>query len=140
MAFGTALRLKSDVAAGTASVLARLAVRRAADEPASCSAAGRDELFILRAVGAAHRRPSSHAAREGVVQDGDGDDDSLARALGRLSRLARSPGLVAVVSDFRAEGGWSRPLRALGQRHSLIAVEVSDPRAEPSERRGPTPG
>ena len=38
MAFGTALRLKSDVAAGTASVLARLAVRLR-DEPASCSAA-----------------------------------------------------------------------------------------------------
>ena len=79
----------------------------------------------------AGRRASAaieHAVREGVVEDGAGDDASLGRALSRLNRLARSPGMVAVVSDFRADGGWARPLRALGHRHSLVAVEVSDPR------------
>jgi uncharacterized protein (DUF58 family) len=63
-----------------------------------------------------------------VIADGAGDDASLGRALGRLTRSARSPGMVAVVSDFRAGAGWARPLRALGHRHSLVAVEVSDPR------------
>ena len=47
----------------------------------------------------------------------------------RVRRLARFPGLVAVVSDFRAEG-WARPLRVLGHRHSLVAVEIRDPREE----------
>jgi uncharacterized protein (DUF58 family) len=127
MAFGTALRLKSDVAAGAASVLARLAVRRGG-RAGLVICGGRDESFVPPRSGRRASAAIEHAVREGVVADGDGDDAGLARALGRLSRLARSPGMVAVVSDFRAEGDWPRPLRALGQRHSLIAVEVSDPR------------
>jgi uncharacterized protein (DUF58 family) len=127
MAFGTGLRLKSDVAAGAASVLARLAVRRGG-RAGLVLCGGREELFIPPRSGRRASAAIEHAAREGVVADGDGDDASLARALGRLSRLARSPGMVAVVSDFRAEDGWARPLRALGSRHSLVAVEVSDPR------------
>jgi uncharacterized protein (DUF58 family) len=127
MAFGTGLRLKSDVAAGAASVLARLAVRRGG-RAGLVLCGGREELFIPPRSGRRASAAIEHAAREGVVADGDGDDASLARALGRLSRLARSPGMVAVVSDFRAEEGWARPLRALGSRHSLVAVEVSDPR------------
>jgi uncharacterized protein (DUF58 family) len=89
---------------------------------------GPDELFIRPRSGRGASAAIEHAVTEGVVGDGAGDDGSLVRALGRLSRLARSPGMVAVVSDFRAGNGWARPLRALGQRHSLIAVEVSDPR------------
>ena len=127
MAFGTAVRLKSDVAAGAASVLARLAVRRGG-RAGLVLCGGRDELFVPPRSGRRASAAIEQAAREGVVADGDGDDGSLTRALGRLSRVARSPGMVAVVSDFRAEDGWSRPLRALGQRHSLVAVEVSDPR------------
>jgi uncharacterized protein (DUF58 family) len=127
MAFGTALRLKSDVAAGIASVLARLAVRRGG-RAGLVLCGGRDELFVPPRSGRRASAAIEHAAREGVVADGDGDDGSLARALSRLSRVARSPGMIAVVSDFRVEDGWSRPLRALGQRHSLVAVEVSDPR------------
>jgi uncharacterized protein (DUF58 family) len=127
MAFGTGLRLKSDVAAGAAAVLARLAVRRGG-RAGLMLCGGPRELLIAPRGG---RRASAAIERvigEGVVADGAGDDGSLGRALGRLSRLARSPGMVAVVSDFRTESGWGRPLRALGHRHSLVAVEVSDPR------------
>jgi uncharacterized protein (DUF58 family) len=127
MAFGTGLRLKSDVAAGAATVLARLAVRRGG-RAGLVLCGGPDELLIAPRSGRRATAVIEHAIGEGVVADGAGDDGSLARALGRVSRLARSPGMVAVVSDFRAEAGWARPLRALGQRHSLIAVEVSDPR------------
>jgi uncharacterized protein (DUF58 family) len=127
MAFGTGLRLKSDVAAGAASVLARLAVRRGG-RAGLVLCGGWDELFIPPRSGRRASAAIEHAVREGVVADGNGDDGSLARALSRLSRLARSPGMVAVVSDFRSEGGWARPLRALGKRHSVVAVEVSDPR------------
>jgi uncharacterized protein (DUF58 family) len=127
MAFGTGLRLKSDVAAGAAAVLARLAVRRGG-RAGLVLCGGRHELVIPPRGGRRASAAIEHAVGEGVVADGAGDDASLGRALSRLSRLARSPGMVAVVSDFRAEGGWARPLRALGHRHSLVAVEVSDPR------------
>lgn len=51
----------------------------------------------------------------------------LGLGLARLGRVARRAGLVAVVSDFLS-GGWERPLRAIGQRHDLLAVQVTDPR------------
>jgi uncharacterized protein (DUF58 family) len=127
MAFGTGLRLKSDVAAGAAAVLSRLAVRRGG-RAGLVLCGGRGEVFIRPRSGRRASAVIEHAASEGVVADGAGDDDSLARALGRLSRLARSPGMVAVLSDFRAGNGLARPLRALGHRHSLLAVEISDPR------------
>ena len=127
MAFGTGLRLKSDVAAGAATVLARLAVRRGG-RAGLVLCGGSDELVIPPRSGRRASAAIEHTIGEGVVADGAGDDGSLARALGRLSRLARSPGMVAVVSDFRTEAGWARPLRALGHRHTLVAVDVSDPR------------
>ena len=127
MAFGTGLRLKSDVAAGATAVLARLAVRRGG-RAGLVLCGGPDELVIPPRSGRRASAAIEHAVREGVVEDGAGDDASLGRALSRLNRLARSPGMVAVVSDFRGDGGWARPLRALGHRHSLVAVEVSDPR------------
>lgn len=129
MAFGTGTRLKSDVAAGAATVLARLAVRRGG-RAGLVLCGGRDELLLRPRGGRRASAAIEHAIAGGVVQDGAGDDDSLARALGRISRLARAPGLVAVVSDFRAARGWERPLRGLGQRHSLIAAEVCDPREQ----------
>jgi len=129
MAFGTGLRLKSDVAAGAATVLGRLAVRRGG-RAGLVVCGGRDELLLRPRSGRRAAAAIEHAIGAGVVEDGAGDDDSLGRALGRVSRLARAPGMVAVISDFRAARGWARPLRALQQRHSLIAVEVCDPREQ----------
>src|SRR5690606_9644289 len=72
------------------------------------------------------------AMREGVAPDaaaaGARPRPGLAEALARVRRLASSPGLVVVVSDFRDGGGWPRALRALSVRHELIAVELTDPR------------
>jgi uncharacterized protein (DUF58 family) len=129
MAFGTGMRLKSDVAAGAATALARLAVRRGG-RAGLVLCGGRDELVLRPRGGRRASAAIEQAIGAGVVEDGTGDDDSLARALERVSRLARAPGLVAVISDFRAERGWARPLRALRRRHSLIAVDVCDPREQ----------
>jgi uncharacterized protein (DUF58 family) len=129
MAFGTGVRLKSDVAAGAATALARLAVRRGG-RAGLVLCGGREEVVLRPRGGRRASATIEQAIGAGVVEDGAGDDESLARALGRVSRLARAPGLVAVVSDFRAERGWARPLRALHQRHSLIAVEICDPREQ----------
>ena len=49
-------------------------------------------------------------------------------ALARAGRLASQPGLVAVISDFREQRGWERPLGALALHHSVLAIEIGDPR------------
>jgi uncharacterized protein (DUF58 family) len=58
--------------------------------------------------------------------------DDLATMLESLRRPQRRRGLVAVVSDFIGAAGtapaWERPLRALSERHQLLAIEVLDPR------------
>lgn len=65
---------------------------------------------------------------EGVAPDGQHDPEGMAGALRRASRLARQPGLVVVISDFREQHGWERPMGSLRVRHSVLAVEISDPR------------
>nr|WP_204261480.1 DUF58 domain-containing protein [Blastococcus saxobsidens] len=52
----------------------------------------------------------------------------LAQALEALRRPPRRRGLVVVISDFLGDSDWERPLRGLGARHDLLAVEVLDPR------------
>jgi uncharacterized protein (DUF58 family) len=127
MAFGTAERLKSDVAEGTALVLGRLAVRRAGRVAVLLFGAGEPRLLPPRAS-----RPGVVALRralaDGVAADGVADPRALAGALGRVAKFAGQPGLVAVVSDFRDQRGWTRPLGALRARHSVVAIEVRDPR------------
>jgi uncharacterized protein (DUF58 family) len=128
MAFGTGARLKSDVAAGVATVLGRLAVRRGG-RAGLILCGGEAESVLPPRSGRRASAAIERAVRAGVVPDRGGDPDSLARALARVRRLARVPGLVAVVSDFRSEG-WEPSLRALGQRHSLVAVDIRDPREQ----------
>jgi uncharacterized protein (DUF58 family) len=128
MAFGTGARLKSDVAAGVATVLGRLAVRRGG-RAGLVLCGGESESVLPPRSGRRASAGIERAVRAGVVPDRRGDPESLARALARVRRLARVPGLVAVVSDFRSEG-WEASLRALGQRHSLVAVDIRDPREE----------
>jgi uncharacterized protein (DUF58 family) len=127
MAFGTADRLKSDVAEGVARVVARLAVRRAGRVAMMTFGAGVPVLHPPRAS-----RPGVVAVRralsEGVATDGRGDPHALTGAARRLGRVADQAGLVVVISDFRDQEEWTRPLGALRARHSVLAVEVGDPR------------
>jgi uncharacterized protein (DUF58 family) len=158
MAFGTAERLKSDVAEGVALVVGRLAVRRAG-RVALITCGGPAETLMPPRGG----RPALIAMRkglQGVAPDGGGGQGgALAGALRRVALLARGPGLVVVISDFRegeapasrggveagatraagappnpAPGGvagrpdWARALAALSARHDLLAVEVVDRR------------
>jgi uncharacterized protein (DUF58 family) len=127
MAFGTAQRLKWDVAAGAALVLSRLAVRRAGSVALMTFGAGRPRLVPPRAS-----KPGVVALRralaEGCAPDGRPDRHALADALRRTGKVATQPGLVVVISDFRDQDGWTRPLGALSARHSTMAIEVGDPR------------
>ncbi|MBI5104738.1 MAG: DUF58 domain-containing protein [Solirubrobacterales bacterium] len=136
MAWGTAQRLKSDVAAGAAQVLADLGVRHAGQ--VGLVACGGPEPVVLPPRGgrAALVALQRHVAA-GVVPDGAGRPDALADGLRRLGAIARRPGLVAVVSDLPHDAELRRPLAALAERHTVLAVEVRDPRelALPPVRR-----
>lgn len=52
----------------------------------------------------------------------------LGAALEMLRRPPRRRGLVVVISDFLGDTSWQRPLRGLGARHDVLAIEVVDPR------------
>ena len=127
MAFGTTLRLKADVAEGVALVFGRLGVRRAGS--VGLVALGADATRVLPARGS---KPGMVALRrmlaEGVAPDGQHDPEGMAGALRRVGRIARQPGLVVVISDFREQRGWERPLGSLRVRHSVLGVEIIDPR------------
>jgi uncharacterized protein (DUF58 family) len=129
MAFGTARRLKADVAEGVALAFGRLGVRRAGSVGVVAFGAG-----VTRVLPPRGSRPGMVALRRmlsaGVARDGVHDPGALADALLRTGRLARQPGLVAVVSDWRDQHGWEHPLGSLRVRHSIVAVEIGDPREE----------
>ena len=126
MAFGTGARLKSDVAEGVVEVVGRLAVRRAGRVALlTCGApvtrllpprSGRRALVTLR-----------RAVAQGVAPDGTAPPaDALAAALRRLGRVARGPGLVVVISDFREDAGPPQPLNAQPP-HPLNAAPDAQP-------------
>ena len=127
MAFGTAQRLKADVAEGVALVFGRLGVRRAGS--VGLVAFGATGPRVLRPRGS---KPGMVALRrmlaEGIAPDGHQDQDGLAAALRRVARLARQPGLLVVISDFRDQREWERPLGSLRIRHAVLAIEIVDPR------------
>lgn len=127
MAFGTAQRLKADIAEGVTLVFGRLGVRRAGSVGLVGFGAGGARVVAPRGA-----KPALVALRallgEGVAPDGRSDPDDLADALTRTGRLATQSGLVVVVSDFRDQRHWEKPLGSLRMRHSTLAVEITDPR------------
>ena len=127
MAFGTARRLKADVAEGAALVFGRLGVRRAGSVGLVTFGAASPRVLPPRGA-----KPGMVALRrmlaEGVAPDGQHDPDGMAGALRRVARLSGQPGLVVLISDFRDQRSWERPLGSLRVRHSILAVEIVDPR------------
>jgi uncharacterized protein (DUF58 family) len=126
MAFGTGERLKSDVAEGVAGVVGRLAVRRGG-RVALVTAGAPDSATLPPRAGRGALAAVRRLVGAGVAPDETPAQLPLAGALQRVGRLARTRGLVAIVSDFR-DAGWEAPLRTLAQRHAVTAVEVRDPR------------
>jgi uncharacterized protein (DUF58 family) len=89
---------------------------------------GRAHLqYLLRTLDQTPR--SLPTATDPPRTDSDGSDrGDLAAAIEQLRRPPRRRGLVVVLSDFIGPVDWERPLRALSQRHDMLAVEVLDPR------------
>ncbi len=142
MAFGTADRLKSDVAEGVTLVLSRLALRHGGRVAlATCGAAV--ERFVPPRGGRGALAGVRRVLDEGVGVDGTvpppapGHPSPMARTLSRLRKLTSNPGLIVVVSDLRGPRDWRPPLAALGARHAVLVVEVRDPREETLPAVGP---
>jgi uncharacterized protein (DUF58 family) len=128
MQFGTADRRKTDVAEGVAVAIGHLATRRG------------NRLGVVTFGGADDRAIPPRQGRVGLVgllaalrveppDDGPGNT-SLAEAMAKTGALARQRSLVVVVSDFRGDRGWRRPLLELAGHHDVVAVEIRDPREQ----------
>ena len=144
MAFGTADRLKVDVAEGVANAVGRLATRRGNRlgvmtfggpdprvlPPRQGRAGLHGAIEAAKQFGAPELHPVAGEAVVGKGASGDAGRSDLAEALRRAGALARSRSLLVVVSDFRGERDWVRPMRALAPRHGVLALEVRDPREE----------
>lgn len=126
MAFGTTDRLKSDVAEGVADVLGAIAVKRGGRVALLTFGAPATRLLPPRG-GRGARIGLRRALGQGVAPDGM-LGEPLELALVRVGRLARPRSLIVVVSDFAGPPDWARSLAALCARHTILAVEVYDPR------------
>lgn len=77
--------------------------------------------------GLAHARGLLRRAAE-LPRAEEGTRGDLSEVLESLRRPQRRRGLAVVISDFLGPMDWERALRGLGARHSLLAIEVVDPR------------
>jgi uncharacterized protein (DUF58 family) len=124
MAFGTGDRRKADVAEGVAIAVGYAATRRGnrlgtitfgetstVEPPRQGRRALLDTLQLLRNLP-------------------PGGTGTLRDALELADRVVRQRALVIVVSDFRGTPDWRPPLMRLAARHSVLAVEVRDPREQ----------
>ncbi len=130
MHFGTAQHRKADVAEGAAIVLGRAIVRR------------RDRLGTVTfgsTEGTARLTPPSGgrlamARLAGALAvetpDEGGGRTSVRAALRTIAASRTTGGLIVVISDFRGPLDWRPELTTVAGRHSVLAVEVFDPREE----------
>jgi uncharacterized protein (DUF58 family) len=145
--FGTAKMLKRDLVLAAATAMAHLTVRGGnrigavvgtgggmAETPSSW----RKRKSAPEALPAApaHRLPARPGRKEAQgllraiahtrIRPGRAD---LGELIDMLNRPPRRRGVAVVISDFLAPvDGWSRPVRKLGVRHDVLAIEIVDPR------------
>jgi uncharacterized protein (DUF58 family) len=128
MGFGTADRRKYDVAEGVAVAVGQVATRHGnalgllsfGDEHARMIPPGQGRKGMLGLLTLLREEPTAEG----------GGATSLGSAIQSLNRMARRSRLVVIVSDFRGPRDWSSALVELAGRHSVIAVEIQDPREQ----------
>ena len=128
MAFGTADRRKWDVAEGVALAVGHVSTRRG------------NNLGVVTFGDAGPRTVPPKQGRAGMLgllqslraepMHAAGQATSLGEALQRVNRLAHLSRLVVLVSDFRGPMDWRPALIELCARHTVVAVEVRDPREQ----------
>ena len=124
MAFGTGERRKADVAEGVAVAIGWAATRRG-NRLGTITFGGRQQVERPR-QGRRALLDTLQVLRE-LPPEGTG---TLRDALEVADRVARQRALLVVVSDFRGAPSWRAPLLRLAGRHTVLAVEVRDPREQ----------
>jgi uncharacterized protein (DUF58 family) len=121
--FGSQFMVKRDYAAELAAVLAFSAVANH-DRVGAVLFTDRIEAYVPPARGRDH---ALRIVRDLLAREPAGTGTDLGGALRFASRVMKRRGIVAVISDFQAEG-YERALGVLRRRHDVIALHLVDPR------------
>ena len=124
MAFGTGERRKADVAEGVAIAVGWAATRRG-NRLGTIAFGGQQQVERPR-----QGRRALLDTLQLLRQLPPGGTGTLAGALELADRVARQRALLVVVSDFRGPPDWRQPLLRLAGRHTVLAVEIRDPREQ----------
>jgi uncharacterized protein (DUF58 family) len=114
---------KASLAVEVGAVLA-LAAARHQDRVGALLFSDRVEHVVRPAKGRPH---ALRVIRDLVAFKPRGRGTNLAEALRFASKLLRHRSIVAVLSDFRADG-WEDPLARLAGDHDIVAITIDDPR------------
>ncbi|HEV7825016.1 MAG TPA: DUF58 domain-containing protein [Mycobacteriales bacterium] len=133
--FGTALCEKRDLAVAAAAAVTHLTVR-GGNRTGAVLAWG-DGIIRIPARGGRGYAQGMMRRIVATPRAAPGTQTDLAAAIDALNRPPRRRGMAVVISDFLTPDvtgdpgsapAWERPLRKLGARHDLLAVEIVDPR------------
>lgn len=123
--FGTARSTKRDLVISAAAAIAHLTAR-GGNRMGAVIGSGSQLRRLPARPGRKETQGLLRAIAQTQVQPGRADLGALVDA---LNRPPRRRGLAVVISDFLVDPAtWSQPLRKLGVRHDLLAIEVLDPR------------
>jgi len=122
-AFGTTGRLKNELAAELAAVLAFLAIR-SNDKVGLIVFSDHVEHYIPPKKGRGHVFGIIKAV---LTHTSQGQKTDVAGALDYMTRVLKRRSMCFLISDFWA-ADYERSLRLAARRHDLIAVRVQDPR------------
>ncbi|MBZ0269690.1 DUF58 domain-containing protein, partial [bacterium] len=120
--FGTVRRMKGEIAAEIAAVLAFSAIRNH-DKVGAIIFTDRIELFIPPKKGKKH---VLRVIREMLFFEPQGKGTDVGLALEYLSRVVRRKAVVFLLSDF-VSADYTRPLRVANRRHDLVSITITDP-------------
>jgi uncharacterized protein (DUF58 family) len=123
--FGTARQLKRDVALAAVAAMTHLTVR-GGNRIGAVVGTGSELVRLPARTGHKEAQGLVRAVAKVGVRPGRAD---LGALIDTLNRPPRRRGVAVVISDFMVPPAeWERPLRKLGVRHDVLAIEIVDPR------------
>ena len=121
--FGTVKKLKKEVAAEVAALLAYTAIRNN-DKVGLILFSDHVEKYVPPKKARGH---GWRVIQEILSFEPQGRQTDIAQALDYLGRVVRKRCICFLLSDFLASG-FEKPLRLSNKRHDVVAVSISDPR------------
>ena len=125
--FGTAQCEKRDLVLNAIAAIGFLTSRNGNRLGAMLLRPGSNPLIVPARTGRVHLQAVLHRVITAPRVDGAGPTE-LATAIDRLGGTMQRRGLAIVISDWLDPTPWQMPMRRLGVRHDVLAVEVVDPR------------